>query len=114
MLNIAAIQMDASTDNLARANALVAEAARAGAGFAVLPELAGCPWLPAREEEGLLAMAEPDDGPTLRALRAQVALKTRNRPGGGPGALDSRIAVACFLQAFLADQGIVSCMSRWQ
>lgn len=73
MLKIAALQMDASNDHLARAEALIATAARAGVDFAVLPELVGCPWLPAREEEPLLAHAEPAGGPTVGAVRELAA-----------------------------------------
>lgn len=43
MPRIAVIQMVASAENLARAGAHVAEAARRGADFVLLPELSGCP-----------------------------------------------------------------------
>lgn len=78
MVRIAVAQMDASAENLARAEALVAEAAAQRADFVVLPELAGCPWLPAREEERLLAAAEDDDGPTLQAFQAVAARQKVN------------------------------------
>lgn len=73
MVRIAVAQMDASADHLARAEALVAEAAAQQADFVLLPELAGCAWLPAREEETLLAAAEGGDGPTLQAFKAVAA-----------------------------------------
>ncbi len=73
MVKVASLQMDGSKDNLIRAENLVAAVARAGADFAVLPELTGCAWLPAREEEPLLGLAEPDRGKTLTTLREMAA-----------------------------------------
>lgn len=76
MPRIAVLQMDGSQENLSRAEALVAEAARAGADFALLPELSNVPWLPAREEGALLHFAEPEDGPAVQAYR-EIAARYR-------------------------------------
>lgn len=73
MTRIAVVQMDASADNLNRAADWIAAAAREGADFVLLPELANVPWLPAREEPDLLAWAEEEDGPSLTALREAAA-----------------------------------------
>lgn len=69
MVQIAALQMDASADQAARAETLVAGAAAAGADFALLPELSNHAWLPAREEAALRALAEPADGPAVTGYR---------------------------------------------
>lgn len=69
MVRIAALQMDASADQQNRAEALLSQAAAAGADFALLPELSNCAWLPAREEPLLRALAEPPDGQALTAYR---------------------------------------------
>lgn len=73
MTRIAVLQMDCSADQISQAHHLVAQAAAVGADFAVLPELAGCAWLPAAEEPALRAVAEPADGPTMQAFRAIAA-----------------------------------------
>lgn len=82
MTRIATVDMDGSQDNALRAGALIEVAAHQGADFVVLPELAGCPWLPAREEPELRSVAETDEGPSLQALREHAARHSINVVAG--------------------------------
>ena len=72
-VRVATVQMNAASDQLSRAEALLAEARSLHADFCLFPELVAWPWLPARDDPALRAWAEPEDGPTLTAFRGLAA-----------------------------------------
>lgn len=75
-VSIAVVQLAASAradENLARAGAFVAEAARRGANVVLLPELFGTRYFPRAPSEAVLALAEPLERSTAVAAMRLLA-----------------------------------------
>ncbi len=71
-LTLGLIQMNLSvgvSENLAKTDVLLQEAARQGASLALLPEMFPLPWVASVEDSRAFAYAEPEDGPTLSYMR---------------------------------------------
>src|SRR5439155_23062008 len=85
-VRLALVQMrcdGAPADNLARALAGVADAAKAGAGLVVLPELFLGPYFCQRpDDRSAFDLAEPVPGPTTEALSAAARAHNVELVGG--------------------------------
>lgn len=64
---------DSHEASIASAREALSSAKAQGAEVAVLPEMFALPWFPSQQDSGLLRLAEPEDGPTVGAMRIAAA-----------------------------------------